>query len=219
MRRLEAGPGRSPGRRLLCLGAALAFVAACEPDPGTLLSPVSRSAQPPPDPTLLQFDVGAPPIQHPDTSFVAIAGERMTFRVFFEGGRGSERFLDLDLHDGSLYRYPAGYRSDGVLFFAPGDTITITVSIDSLTLSVELGPEGLQFSEDKPARLELGYLFADPDLDGQGGADPQLVPSIRMFRQATDGADWEPLDSENDLLDNRVKFDELVKFSRYALAI
>ena len=218
MRRLESDTGPRRSRALAWVLAALVFVTACEPHSGALLAPTTTAALAPSNPTLLRFDANAPAIESPDTSFVATAGERTSFRVFFEGGKGSERFLDFELQGRSLYRYPPGHPRAGRRF-VDGDTVTITVSINPETLSIQFGPKGLEFSEDKPARIEIGYLFADPDLDGDGTPDPQLLPSIRMFRHPTPGAPWQPLDSKNDLLDKRVKFDEVVKFSRYALAI
>ncbi|MFQ5747270.1 MAG: hypothetical protein ACE5HF_08645 [Gemmatimonadota bacterium] len=234
MKRLYA-PLRELARpaRWWVLGAVL-LASACTADSQRLLGPSAPGAPGPvsgklasgaspaaADPLFLRFDASAPPLTNSDTSFLAVAGQRMTFRILFDGPggpNGSDRFLELGLHNETLLRYPPGHPLAGKLF-VPGDTITITVSVDPVKLSAEFGPTGLQFNPKKPARLELGYRFADPDFDGDGIADPGLEPQIRMFRQGAPGESWTPLDSDLDILMDRVKFDDVLSFSRYALAI
>ena len=200
--------------------AIAVLVSACSGTPTSLAIDAGASAGigAAGDPTFLRHAAAAPGFSALDTSFVAVAGERQQFRVFRIGSAsGSERFLDLDLDDESLVSYPAGHPRAGQNF-VPGDTITITVTIDPNLLVVTLGPEGMLFDEEHPAKLEMSYRNADPDFDGDGTPDPGLEPSIGMFRQATDGAPWILLPAELDLLTDRVKFDEVTSFSRYALA-
>lgn len=169
-------------------------------------------------PLFLEFDAQAPALENQDTTIVAVAGQDMRLRMLFQGLSGSDRFLELEFDEETLWRYPAAHPRAGAPF-QPGDTVTITVAVDPVTLAVTLGPEGLELNPDEPAELELGYRFADPDFDGDGTPDPGLVPTIKMFRQATPADPFLPLDSEIDLLDQRVEFKDLRKFSRYALAI
>lgn len=214
------GAGRAIGHVLA--GAALAVSVSCSSPlgspPASSQPPETAAAMSTASPRFLRHDPTGPGLSTRDTSFVAVAGQRMAFRVFPDGTQsGSDRFLDLDLDDKSLAEYPPGHPRAGDRF-SPGDTITISVHIDPVILSVELGPEGLRFDADHPARLELSYRFADPDLDGDGQADPALESAIGMYRQAIEGSPWIRLDAELDLLADRVKYDSLTSFSRYALA-
>lgn len=166
---------------------------------------------------LLRHDPSQPQPTTFDTSFVAEHDERIQFRLFFDNGNGSDRLVDFDLHNETLYRYPPGHPMAGQLF-EPGDTITIRVHVDPVTLAVTFTPAGLEFNPDEPARLELNYKFADPDFDEDGVPDPELEPDIEMWRQDSPGDPWFLLDTEQDLLRDRIRAD-IFSFSRYAAAI
>lgn len=158
--------------------------------------------------------VGAPALVTSDTSFVATKGVRSEIRLSYENG---DQFLELDIEDGSLLRYPINHPKAGALF-ADGDTVTISIAIDPSTLSATLLPSGLQFDSLNPAELELRYQNADPDLDGDGDEDPELEDEIDLWRQENPGDPWERVGTLQDFSLDRVRA-ELTQFSRYALGI
>ena len=157
---------------------------------------------------------GAPALVTSDTSFIATKGVRAEVRLPYENG---DQFLELDIEDGSLLRYPTSHPKAGALF-ADGDTVTISISIDPATLSATLLPSGLQFDPLNPAELELRYKNADPDLDGDGDEDPELEGDIDLWRQENPGDQWERVGTLHDFSLDRVRA-ELTEFSRYALGI
>lgn len=169
-------------------------------------------------PVFLRHDPLGPGFASLDTSFVAVGGQDHRIRMFPQGlSDGSDRFLEFELEKGSLSLYPAGHPLAGQTI-GTGDTLTISIRIDPTRLQVEFSPSGLVFDPDEPASLDLSYRFADPDFDGDGSPDPQLVPLIGMYHQASPGGPWIRLDAEQDLLDKKIELDELHGFSRYALA-
>ena len=52
---------------------------------------------------------------------------------------------------------------------APGDSVLITVTIDTVNIGVSLEPTGLQYGD--PAQLQIWYAGAGGDLNGDGVAD------------------------------------------------
>jgi hypothetical protein len=52
---------------------------------------------------------------------------------------------------------------------APGDSVLITVTIDTVKIAVSLEPTGLQFGD--PAQLQIWYGGAGGDLNGDGVVD------------------------------------------------
>ena len=178
------------------------------------------TTRPPTGLIILVPDAGAPPLATSDTSFVATKGVRSEVRMFYApvptDGSG-DQFLELDIEDRSLFRYPINHPKAGALF-VDGDTVTITISIDPDTLSATLSPSGLQFDPLNPAELELRYQNADPDFDNDGDDDPELEGHIDLWRQENPGDQWERVGILQDFSLDRVRA-ELTEFSRYALGI
>jgi hypothetical protein len=55
--------------------------------------------------------------------------------------------------------------------FADGDSVRITVTLDTERFLATFGPAGLQFRRNRPAVLVFWYAGADDDLDGDGDVD------------------------------------------------
>ena len=209
---------RSDRRRMGIIGAILAgivglSIAGCGDDPAGP-DGGGDTTRPPSGLILLVPAAGAPALVTSDTSFIATKGVRSEVRLSYENG---DQFLELDIQDGSLLRYPINHPKAGALF-ADGDTVTISIAIDPATLSATLLPSGLQFDPLNPAELELRYLNADPDLDGDGDEDPELEDDIDLWRQENPGDLWERVGTLQDFSLDRVRA-ELTQFSRYALGI
>lgn len=201
----------------LMLVCAAVVAAACDDTSGPEESDTIR-----PENGLLILEPAddSPPLVTLDTSFVATRGEDARLRIDYEPvppATEGERFLELEIDELSLLRYPPGHPRAGSLF-AAGDTITIRVTVDPTTLSATLEPSGLEFSPTDPAELELRYNNADEDFDDDGDEDPELEDVIDMWRQETPGDPWERVGNIKDADADRVRAN-LTEFSRYALGI
>ena len=165
----------------------------------------------------------AQPLLTTDTSFVATRGESIEIRLFYAPEPGSsdlvgERFLEFELDEESLVRYPPSGHPKAGQPFQDGDTITIRLHVETDTLLVELEPTGLQFDIAEPAELELRYGNADDDFDDDGESDPELEEDIDLWRQEKPGDPWFRVGEIKDADQDRVRA-RLTSFSRYALAI
>jgi hypothetical protein len=205
-----------------CLAVGVTVVAAACQDGG----PTTVTLPPPPPPvlpteelTFLRQDASAPTLVTTDTTLVATAGEDFRLRIFYapEGGSTEgEEFLELEWDDDSLLRYPPGHPMANQTF-APGDTITIQVSVDPAQLIATLEPSGIVFNPSDPAELELRYVNADDDYDEDGEDDPEDEPLVDMWRQENVGDPWTRVGEIKDADEDRVRA-RLTSFSRYALA-
>ena len=116
-----------------------------------------------------QMAAAAPAIQVLDRSrvaFWAYADRSQSVEVHYRAADGKWLpYVSFRVPKGSLARWPDGRA------VAPGDSIRITLSIDTTTLVVAFEPTGLGFSSDRPAQLSIWYTGADPDYDGNGVVD------------------------------------------------
>ena len=210
------------GAVALALGAALLASLGCHSD---LVTPITEP--PDSDPrneselAFLRQRAGAPALTTTDTSFVATRGQGLEIEIDYapEGGEtDGEEFLEFELDDESLLRYPAGHPRAGQLF-QDGDTVTIRLRIDPTLLIVTLEPSGLEFDPQEPAELEIRYGNADDDYDDDGTPDPpESEERIDLWRQEAVGAPWFRVGEIKDRELDRVRA-RLTSFSRYALAI
>lgn len=206
----------------LTLGCAV-FAGACQ-DGG----PTTVTAPPPPPPvlptedlTFLRQAANTPALMTTDTTLLATAGEDFRVRIFYAPAPGSgssvgEEFLELEWDDDSLLTYPPGHPMANQAF-APGDTISIRVSVDPVQLIATLEPSGIVFDPADPAELELRYVNADDDFDDDGEDDPDDESLIDMWRQESIGDPWTRVGQIKDADEDRVRA-TLTSFSRYALA-
>ena len=214
------GSGRT--RRLaesILVAGSLCLAAGCGDGGTTGPDPDQKTED---DLLFLRPAAGAPPLLTTDTTVVATSGEALELRIFYapEEGSGAARgdlFLELELDDESLLRYPEDHPKAGATF-APGDTVHVRVRVDPDRLIATLEPSGLRFSIDDPAELELRYSEADDDFDDDGEPDPELEARVDLWRQEGPGRPWvrigELKDEDLDRVETRI-----TSFSRYALAI
>lgn len=102
------------------------------------------------------------------------------YQLAFWAARGRDQEIQINYRaaDGSWQPYvwfkvPAdglSRRPDGTTF-APGDSVLITLAIDTATLVVTFEPTGLGFNPEAPAQLNVWYTGADPDFDASGAVD------------------------------------------------
>ena len=103
--------------------------------------------------------------------------------------------------------------------FAQGDSVLVTVTIDTTKVGVTLEPAGLQFGES--ADLQLWYGGADGDLNGDGAIDEtdSYIETELLgmsYREGTDG-EWEPIPAIH-VLEEKLFYVELPHFSEYAVS-
>jgi hypothetical protein len=96
-------------------------------------------------------------------SFWAVRGESRSVQINYSSSIDSEThpFLVLTTTDPQFV--------PGVGELAVGDSVLITVTVDTGRIGVRLEPSGLQFGE--PAQLKMWYGGASGDLNGDGVAD------------------------------------------------
>jgi len=96
-------------------------------------------------------------------SFWAVRGESRSIRINYSSSiaNGSHPFLELTTTD------PTFVPGTGEL--AMGDSVLITVTVDTSKIGVKLEPTGLQFGS--PSQLQIWYGGANGDLNGDGIAD------------------------------------------------
>lgn len=102
-------------------------------------------------------------LDHNTASFWAVRGESRSVQINYRSFTGdtTSPFLHLTITD------PISVPGLGDL--APGDSVLITVTIDTVNIGVSLEPTGLQFGD--PAQLQIWYAGAGGDLNGDGVAD------------------------------------------------
>ena len=182
----------SRSRRVLVLFAS-SWVAACAEGTGPPPSGASpQHARWGVEPSAFEYSVSYRPARQTDSGlpFARVAGPTPEARevsfwayqdrdawvlVRYQSPDGTWRpYVELVVPSGALFKHP-----DGSLM-APGDSVFVTMTIDSTQLSVELEPTGLAFSALTPARLTLWYTGASPDFDGNG-----LVDSLDAYIEQT----------------------------------
>ncbi len=108
--------------------------------------------------------------------------------------------------------------ADGVPL-ARGDSVLITLTIDSVSFFVDFQPSGVLFSKSSPAQLAIWYQDANPDLNGDGvvdSTDAALQQQLAIWSESTTSA-WKQLSSKNDTTQQYVA-SEVYHFSSYAVA-
>jgi hypothetical protein len=105
-------------------------------------------------------------------------------------GQPGEKFLEFEVRSNSLLTKPGG------LLFLPGDSVLITVSLDnSDRFIVHFEPSGIVFNPLDPARLDISYLRADPDIDHDGDVDARdlaLNLTLKIWKRELPGLPWLP---------------------------
>jgi hypothetical protein len=146
-------------------------------------------------------------------SFWAVRGQPRAVQINYRSFTGdtSSPFLQFTNVD------PAYVPGVGAL--APGDSVLITVAVDSVNIKVTFEPTGLLF--DTPAQLLISYGGAGGDLNGDGVVDQtdayieaQLLGM--WYREGTDAL-WSKIDASQSI-DTKSFTVALYHFSEYAVS-
>ena len=174
---------------------------------------------------ILYHSASAPPLETYEATFRACRHKSQSLVILYQQGdrvprrRGDEEgrdelddaeaeatraFLQLDIPKGALLRRPDGRR------FGKRDCVQIVVTVDPMYLVAEVEPHGLQFSSKNPARLNIWYGEADPDL---------LVheSDLAIWRLPHDGESWSEQPVSHFQGEKRLQT-QLRQFSHYAIA-
>ncbi len=146
-------------------------------------------------------------------SFWAVRGESRSVQINYLSATGdtSSPFLRLTTSDPTY--------APGVGDVAVGDSVLITLSIDTVNLKVTLEPTGLVFGD--PAQLDISYSGADGDLNGDGvvdAADSSIESQLLglWYREGTADA-WQPIPAVQTLA-NKSFTSALPHFCEYAVS-
>ena len=147
----------------------------------------------------------APALLTYQLKFFAVAGRSERWEIHYADADSSD-FLEFRMGSNTLVRDVQGNP------LAVGDSLEITITVDSTLFIVKFQPEGLVFNASDPAELELEYRWADSLFLMQ-------ETEIRPWRQERAGDPWQelsPLRFDVDLDEIEV---EVPGFTRYALAV
>jgi hypothetical protein len=161
----------------------------------------------------------------------ATAPRLATYRVSFWAKRGTQKTIFVNYR-----RAPGQWFPDPFLRFkipingleagaggvplARGDSVLITLTIDTVLFNVDFQPSGVVFSKSSPAQLAIWYENASSDLNGDGvvdAADEILKQQLAIWYRGTKAAAWRQLWSKNDTTQELVTA-ALEHFSQYAVA-
>lgn len=138
------------------------------PSPTAVSAPLATVVPPPLGSHILQQAVTAPRLQTYRMSFWAKRGTQKTVAVYYRRAPGQwlpDPFLRFKIPINGLVAGASGVP------LARGDSILITMSIDTVLFSVDFQPAGVVFSGSSPAQLAIWYKNANPDLNNDGIVD------------------------------------------------
>jgi hypothetical protein len=166
---------------------------------------------------ILRQSPTAPRLQTYRVSFWAKRGTQTTIFVNYRRALGQwlpDPFLRFKIPINGLVGGAGGARLDR------GDSVQITMLIDSVSFNVVFQPSGVVFSKSSPAQLAIWYQNADPDLDADGDVDADdraLEEQLAIWYRGTKAGAWKQLWSKNNTMQQYVA-SAINHFSQYAVA-
>jgi len=146
-------------------------------------------------------------------SFWAVRGESRSVQINYSSS------IDNQLHPFLVLTTTDPQFVPGVGELAVGDSVLVTVIVDTTKIGVSLEPHGLQFGE--PAQMKIWYGGAGGDLNGDGVADSTdaMIEAnlLGLWYRADQSEPWTHL-SANQSLEERSFSYALPHFSEYDIA-
>jgi hypothetical protein len=147
-------------------------------------------------------------------SFWAVRGESRSIRINYSSAidNGSHPFVELTATDPTFV--------PGVGELAMGDSVLITMTVDTSKIGLRFEPTGLQFGT--PSQLQIWYGGASGDLNGDGVADEsdaQIAEQLLglVYREYTNET-WVQVPATH-LVDEKSFVYALPHFCEYAVAL
>ncbi|HWC74516.1 MAG TPA: hypothetical protein VG454_11325 [Gemmatimonadales bacterium] len=146
-------------------------------------------------------------------SFWAVRGEARSVQINYQSSidQDNHPFLRLTTTDPQFV--------PGVGELAVGDSVLITVNIDTTKIGVSLEPSGLQFGE--PSQLQIWYGGANGDYNGDGIVDSTDAnveqQLLGLWYREGEGDQWTHLSASQNLDDKSFTY-ALPHFCEYAIA-
>ncbi len=165
---------------------------------------------------MLQQAATAPRLNTYRMSFWARRGTQTTVGVNYRrrpGERVGDPFLRFKIPINGLVAGAGGVPLDR------GDSVLITLTIDTVYFRVDFQPSGVVFSSSSPAQLAFWYQDANPDMNGDGvvdGADQLIEQNLAVYSKSG-GSSWGKLLSRNDPT-QQVVGAQVFHFSQYAVS-
>jgi len=149
-------------------------------------------------------------------SFWALYGEERTVAIeFSDDYGGNQSLLQFTVPRNALRERPDGTP------FTDGDSVFISVTLDTDQFLAQFEPSGLQFDPLAPAVLRFWYTGADEDLNGDGNVDgdDDFVESelLDVWYQGDSTNPWSRLSTVHDLVQKLYRLN-LEHFSSYAVS-
>ncbi len=166
---------------------------------------------------------GAPILNSYEVSFWAVVGEARGVKINWldvseSGGYlmvTSRPYLTFVVPPDGLDEDP--YGSD----YESGDSVLITVTIDTSAMTAYFAPSGLTFDDDSPATLQYWYTGAGGDLDGNGAVDKEDAyieqRLLDLWTTQKGSTWWTPVWAEHSLSEDWFKAG-IEHFSGFAIA-
>ena len=209
-------PLRRYAKPLILVLVAAACSDQTGPSPTALQMPLAAVASPT-GTHILQQAATAPRLQTYQMSFWAKRGTQTTVFVNYRRRPGQwlpDPFLRFRIPINGLV---AGA---GSVPLARGDSVRITLTIDTVFFNVDFQPSGVLFSSASPAQLAFWYENASPDLNGDGvvdATDQVLKDQLAIWYRGSRTQAWRQVWSKNDP-SQEVVTAALYHFSQYAVA-
>jgi len=210
-----------PLRRYVISLALVLAAAGCSdqtgPSPAALPAPLADVVSPPPGTHLLRQSATAPRLQTYQVSFWARRGTQTTVSVNYRRAPWQwlpDPFLRFKIPINGLVAGAGGVPLER------GDSVRITLTIDTVLFNVEFQPSGVVFSNSSPAQLAIWYENASPDPNGDGvvdAADQTLREQLAIWYRGSKAGAWKQVWSKNDT-SQEVVTAALYHFSQYAVA-
>jgi len=207
-------------RALIALTLAI-LAAGCAdeigPQPAAVTPPLYDMTVSSPGTHVLRQAPTAPRLQTYQVSFWARRGTQTTIFVNYRRAPGEwlpDPFLRFRIPINGLVAGAGGVP------LARGDSVRITLTIDSVLLNVDFQPSGVVFSKSSPAQLAIWYQNANPDLNEDGvvdAIDAALKQQLAIWYKSAKADPWRQLWSKNDVTLELVTV-ALHHFSQYSVA-